>query len=279
MENDVPLLEKLGENAPEEGVSLAYLIDTSKYVHEKPYAIDFEIPLPDEKYRSNLGFESKKVYIRDLRAQKTQLSIAKHGFEITDIRTELDQKYFASCSQPKEMLGVAQILRETFGTKHVFCFSQIHRKAEGMTENIFVVQQPKDYSLPVNNPHADYTLESGAQRLHMHLTEEEYEKFTDGSWRTRIINFWKPTHNPVENHPLVFCDSRTVKMAQVVPCDLVSPGHVGGCSFLKHTNSHHWYWLSEQQTNEAFIFTSWDSHAPGEIPCRFNTNTDFQRSE
>ncbi|EHK49527.1 hypothetical protein TRIATDRAFT_92576 [Trichoderma atroviride IMI 206040] len=218
MATDVQSLYEIGKNSPEEHVSLAYLADIPKYDLEKPYAIEFDIPLENESFRSNLEFESSIVSIRDLRLRKEKIRLEEHGFEVVDTASSFEHDYFRSEAPICEMQDVESLLKERFETEQVFCF----------TQRLSSQQSPC--------------------RLHD---------------RKR---FWKPIHHTVKNHPLIFCDRATLSEAQIIPCDLVSPDYLGGFSFVKYSEGQQWYWLSNQEVDEAFIFTSWDSHPLYEPP-------------
>lgn len=117
-------LKNLGQGAPEMVVELSYIADNPIYDTEKPYTIDFDVPLEDERHRTNLAFKAEKVRVKDLRAQRSQIDIDCHGFELIDVPTDLLSGRFATMGQIDEMSGVATLLKNRFSTEHVYCFTQ-----------------------------------------------------------------------------------------------------------------------------------------------------------
>lgn len=63
----------------------------------------------------------------------------------------------------------------------------------------------------------------------------------------------------VQDAPMAFCDTRTVDDSDYMPFDRVLSTHVTELMYLRHSESHRWYWLSEQNWDEPAIFTTWDS--------------------
>ena len=114
-------LEQLGAGSHQTRVTLAYLADIEKYREERPYALEFEIPLPDERYRTNVEFESRNVSIRSLRLVDKSVTIEDHGFEIYKVPQDIENDHFIESDQLREMDGVAKIMKTRFETGHVFC--------------------------------------------------------------------------------------------------------------------------------------------------------------
>lgn len=108
----------------------------------------------------------------------------------------------------------------------------------------------------------------------MHLTNKEVQRVRDGLWRVRFVKYdsfiftsfhadlypslWRPL-KPVENAPLVLCDSRTVFHEDLVEVDKVLPNKVEHSFYLKYRDYHKWFMLSNQQPDEVIFFNTWDS--------------------
>ena len=74
---------------------------------------------------------------------------------------------------------------------------------------------------------------------------------------------------------MAFCDTRTVDDSDYMPFDRVLSSHVTELMYLRHSDSHRWYWLSEQSWAEPAIFTTWDSASgnAGEFDLDRRTNS------
>jgi hypothetical protein len=46
----------------------------------------------------------------------------------------------------------------------------------------------------------------------------------------------------------------------LAPCDMIRKEGLGEEYFLKHRQSHKWYWMSKQTSAEPILFTTWKSH-------------------
>jgi hypothetical protein len=75
---------------------------------------------------------------------------------------------------------------------------------------------------------------------------------------------WKPLRGPVRDWPLALCDMRTVDPeADFEPADLVYAQYVVENRQVYHAERQRWYYLSNQQPDEAWVFVQSDSHGGG----------------
>ena len=94
------------------------------------------------------------------------------------------------------------------------------------------------------------------------------------------LSFWKPLKDPIVRCPLTFCDFHSTAREEFVACDTVTPAYAGESIFLKYSSEHRWYWMRDQQVDEAFLFLSFDSCARSDgvpcesppSPCNYNVN-------
>ena len=73
-------------------------------------------------------------------------------------------------------------------------------------------------------------------------------------------SIWKPLRGPVRDWPLALCDRSTVDLAKDVKAtDLVFAKYAVENFQLHYSRYHKWYYLSDQQPWEAWIFLQSDS--------------------
>lgn len=73
-------------------------------------------------------------------------------------------------------------------------------------------------------------------------------------------SFWKPLSGPVKDWPLALCSPRTVKPERdFEPCDLVYPDYVVENRQVYYSTDHDWFYISDQQPNEAWVFLQSDT--------------------
>jgi len=73
-------------------------------------------------------------------------------------------------------------------------------------------------------------------------------------------SFWKPLKGPVVDWPLALCDAATVEPADFHPHDFVfSPIKARENMMVYYNKNHKWYYLSNQNPHEVFIFRQADS--------------------
>lgn len=71
---------------------------------------------------------------------------------------------------------------------------------------------------------------------------------------------WKPLRGPVRDWPLAVCDRSTVDLAKdVKAADLVFARHAVENCQIHYSSCHKWYYLSDQQPEEAWVFLQSDS--------------------
>lgn len=79
----------------------------------------------------------------------------------------------------------------------------------------------------------------------------------------------KPLKGPLNDWPLIFCDSSTVdKTRDLEPADVVYPDHVAENTCIYHSERFKWYFLSGQKTSEVVVFVQGDTlvgAAPGKF--------------
>lgn len=74
------------------------------------------------------------------------------------------------------------------------------------------------------------------------------------------VSVWKPLVGPVRDWPLAMCIPETVDTSRdLEPCDLVYPDYVVENQQVYFSEKLEWYFLSDQQPNEAWVFLQSDT--------------------
>lgn len=79
---------------------------------------------------------------------------------------------------------------------------------------------------------------------------------------------WRPTIPVISNHPLGFCDARTVIPEQLVACDRILRNRRGELYLMQHRADNKWYWLEHQKSSEPILILTWDSGVDVEAQCK-----------
>jgi hypothetical protein len=75
---------------------------------------------------------------------------------------------------------------------------------------------------------------------------------------------WKPLRGPVRDWPLALCDARTLEAStDLEAADLVYAEYVVENRQIYQSDRHKWYYLSDQQPDEMWVFMQSDSDPNG----------------
>jgi hypothetical protein len=74
-----------------------------------------------------------------------------------------------------------------------------------------------------------------------------------------IFSAWVPLLEPIQDAPLTFCDPRTVDPKDLILSKRYTGAYIGELWYLAHNPGQKWYWLSEQKTDEIFVFQTFDT--------------------
>lgn len=71
-------------------------------------------------------------------------------------------------------------------------------------------------------------------------------------------SIWRPL-KVVEEWPLAFCDSTTVKKDDLVASDNIRSKYIGENLFAKYSSDYRWYYMSDQLPDEVTLLKIFDS--------------------
>lgn len=146
--------------------------------------------------------------------------------------------------------------------------------------------------------HVDQSYRGAEQILFLNLPEEEAAKRIKKRWA--IMNIWAPTLNSVSRDPLAFCDFRSVdeKDFRTVVANLPPPGegdygnvsknmsHKPRAEYssngdvapryevtnMAHSPNQQWYYASDMNPEEGWIFKIFDSKNDGTAKCAVHSS-------
>ncbi|KUJ15024.1 uncharacterized protein LY89DRAFT_736084 [Mollisia scopiformis] len=263
---DWPLDTETIAKLPETTVTFYCIKRSEKYDTQKPYFYSGTLPADQEENRTNLEYTAvPNVVLRDLRGYERDLDIEQHGFQFLDRRLISETECRREEDVQGFMLGISKFTEERFAAELVLCYDYNFRRSSWDSlapEDKQVPSVTGSHSLPekpAKTPHVDHTRTNGLKRAAVHLMKPEREKYLDGTWRIRIMNFWQPLHYPVEDAPLALCDYSSIAEEDLVAVDRVSPTYAGEVYYVRHHSGQRWYWLSNQTPDETTLFLSFDS--------------------
>jgi len=240
--------------------ALDYLVP----MRQKPHSLAYEPPpgVP----RSNAGYEARTVTLYDLRASTDVTSLDREGFELirhhSAVRDFHDEDELRRIYYPEAERLIAAA---TGGSRVIIFDHTMRRRIPGVADR--TRGAPRQ---PVSSVHNDYTTNSGPRRLSGMQTEGERPAPQS---RFSIVNLWRPVHGPLRDMPLAVCDARTVAAGDLVAADLVYPDRIGENYLVTYNPGHRWFYVSEMNVDEAWLFRCYDSATDGRA--RFTPHAAF----
>ncbi|KAF8849538.1 hypothetical protein BDZ45DRAFT_809874 [Acephala macrosclerotiorum] len=152
---------------------------------------------------------------------------------------------------------LAESLKASLNASRVQIFEHLIRKANPN----FPLRSPEEwkYIQPTTVYHVGMTRALGAtmaRRLNhkIWLPDVPFHNY-------QYINIWKPLRGPVRDWPLALCDPKSVSPASLQDGDVVFEDFVIENKLLHHESTQKWYYASNQDTDEVWLFLQADSSA------------------
>jgi len=241
--------------------SMHFLQRSDLYSTVKPYSLRFEPPEGFE--RSNIKLERREdLKIEDARPIIKDFSLEKEGFKIVNMESKMAYDDFEDDTKLVQVYlsEIANTLRELLGAAHVQIFEHTVRKRH--PEFPVATGEPYQWNQPTSMAHVDTTATWAADMVRRLNGDEKAEKLLQG--RVQCVNTWKPLRGPVRDWPLALCDARTVESStDFEAADLVYAEYVVENRQIYRSDRHKWYYISDQQPNEMWVFMQSDSDPTG----------------
>ena len=209
---------------------------------------------PHGTRETNVDFLGHVVEIADVRCSSRPLRLEVEGASILRHRSEVrlfyDEEELRRVGYPE----TAELVRSVTGAADVVVFDHnVRRGTGGASPPIAADVRP-----PVFHVHTDFTAESAQARAAAVLG-------TTPSSRRRMaaINVWRPIAGPLRDSPLAICDASSVEKRDLIPIDLRYPDRTGEIYYVAFNPAHRWYYASDMQAEEVWIFKSYDSATDG----------------
>lgn len=117
----------------------------------------------------------------------------------------------------------------------------------------------QDYKGPANSVHSDFTPAGAMKQLENVIADDSEREKMLKDHRLYIINVWRPL-KPITRDPLAICDWKSVDWNRDWICRrFIYPSGWSELGSPMYHPDHQWYWLSDQQPDEALVFVQFDS--------------------
>ncbi len=209
---------------------------------------------PHGAEETNIEFVEHVVEIADIRWLSWSLRLEVEGASLlrhrSGMRSFYDETELRSVGYPE----TAELVRSATGATDVVVFDHNIR---GSVERA-KAPSAGDLSPPVFHIHTDFTGESAEARAAAVLGT------TAGAGRRMAaINVWRPIAEPLRDCPLAICDASSVERRDLLATDLLYPDRTGQIYYVAFNPAHRWYYASDMQTDEVWMFKNYDSSPDG----------------
>jgi hypothetical protein len=220
--------------------------------------------VPDGEAETNIEFVEHTVAIRDVRGCAHGLRLDVEGAALLRHVSAVRDFYDDDELRRIGYAEVADILRTVTGAQEVAVFDHnVRRGADAARPQHASAQKP------VFHVHTDFTAGSAPIRARTVLPAE----VTAGR-RLVELNLWRPINGPVLDNPLALCDASSVNASDLLPARLLYPEREGEIYYVRFDAAHRWWYASEMQRDEVWVFKNYDSSGDGRA--RFTPHTAFQ---
>jgi hypothetical protein len=205
---------------------------------------------PHGTEETNVEFVEHVVEIADVRQLTRPLQLEVQGASVLRHRSDVRRFYDAEELRRVGYPETAELVRSITGASDVIVFDHNIR---GRTE------RPKapiveDIKPPVFHIHTDFTDKSAQARAAAVLGV-----IPASGRRLAAINVWRPIAGPLRDCPLAICDASSVEKRDLLATDLLYPDRTGQIYYMAFNPAHRWYYASDMQADEVWIFKNYDS--------------------
>lgn len=236
---------------------ITFMIPTGKrpYVHTE--ALTGE---PEPRYYAEL--QRRAVVIHDARTQAGQLSLERHGIELHQRPSSVEDLYSDAHVKQAYYPEIETLVKEASGASRVVIFDHTRRRDDGGTGGT---------KTPAGRAHNDYTEWSAPQRVRDLLGEEEAYRLRDVPFVQ--INAWRPIRGPVKRSPLAVLDAETLDPDDLIATDMIYPDRTGEIYHLAFNPAQRWLYFPAMERDEVLLIKGYDSRTDSRA--RFVPHTAF----
>lgn len=205
--------------------------------------------------------EEREVRIHNGRSPHAGFSLDRHGFELHERATEVEDLYDDADVETRYYGEVEALIREVTGATRVVIFDHTRRSDA----------EQRDIRGPAQRVHNDYTDRSVRERVRDVLGKDEATRLENVPFAQ--FNLWRPIRGPVMRSPLALLDASTLDSEDLMATDLVYPDRTGEIYHLAHNPNQRWYYFPNMLRDEAVLIKGYDSRNDGRA--RFTPHTAF----
>jgi hypothetical protein len=209
---------------------------------------------PPGAEETNIEFVEHVVEIADVRWLSWSLRLEVEGASVLRHRSEVRSFYDETELRRVGYPETAELVRSVTGATDVVVFDHNIR---GRIEPARVMSAG-DLKPPVFHIHTDFTGKSAQARAAAVLGTAPVS-----GRRMAAINVWRPLAEPLRDCPLAICDASSVEKQDLLAADLVYPDRTGQIYYVAFNPAHRWYYASDMQTDEVWMFKNYDSAVDG----------------
>jgi hypothetical protein len=209
---------------------------------------------PHGAEETNVEFVAHLVAIADLRRLSRPLRLEVEGATVLRHRSAVRRFYDGEELRRVGYPETAELVRSITGAANVVVFDHnIRGRADGPK-----APTAADVNPPVFHIHTDFTGKSAEARAAAVLGRPPAP-----GRRMVAINVWRPIVEPLRDCPLAICDASSVEQRDLLATDLLYPDRTGEIYYVTFNPAHRWYYASDMQTDEVWVFKNYDSAADG----------------
>jgi hypothetical protein len=209
---------------------------------------------PDGAHETNVEFVEQVVDIADVRRQPRSPRLEVEGAALLRHHSEVRNFYDGAELRRLGYPETAELVRSVTGAARVIVFDHNVRGRADRPE------APREDAVkpPVFHIHTDFTGKSAEARAAAVLASVPLR-----GRRVAAINVWRPLAEPLRDCPLALCDASSVDDRDLLATDLLYPDRTGEIYYLAYNPAHRWYYASDMQTDEVWMFTNYARRADG----------------
>ena len=200
-----------------------------------------------------------RIPIHDLRGKENSFDLDTHGFEVHKYDGQIHDEFNNDSEMKRSYYEeLAALLKKRLGACRVVVFNHVfrYRGPSRPTDQCDAVHKN-----PAVHPHVDYDERGVRSKMKEVLGEEEAEKLMQN--RFQLINIWRPIGpSAVTKNSLTLCDYSSLDLNNDIHLSELRGSNISPAVYLISHNAQdaqQWYYLSEMQSNEMFVFKIFDS--------------------
>lgn len=227
----------------------------------------YTVPPPKEVGTvTNLDIDEIPMHLSDLRTAKP-MTLQRNGFELVEFPSGHSINW-EDRQQVKDVYypEVKSLLQRMTSASRIEIIQHNLRKGKIEKGQADLSKLPDKTGHPISHPsvltHVDFTESSGPRILQQYFGAEAAAELKKKPWA--IIQVWRPLVGPVQDSALGFVDAATLAHDDILPVDLhLTEQFSLEVNYVVHNPSHRWFWTSQMQEDEAYVFVNYDSRDDG----------------